>query len=473
MEFKSSQVNFQTKNKFADEMKRFVVDEAARFTTEDNDAASATMDEMTEGAIRFSSEKNKRSVAEQKQILSEIKEKQKAMGKESSIHPSETNVSGSSYSKGTVSSNNPSYSKGSSDGFSSGSGVVQGNSAAGANIASTELGNSANREQLVALSEANDRFLDGVDSERFGSSSNSHSSDTRESARTSESKKDLEKQKEAAKAEKKAQQKKAATKTSVANMFRAKKDLANGLASDESSGNAMKDGMTGLMKTFADAVNPMRYVKALLAKLGAIVAPYIAVFMVVATIVMVILMFIFSVLQPIAEIGEAITNFLSVFSVESDTIRNTTLSQDEIDAIIEDSSVDEDKKAVLQFALSKVGYPYSQANRTSGSAYDCSSLAYYAWKEAGVDISYGSGYPPTAAAGAKMLKDDGKALSTMDLKPGDLVYYGGDANGRYLGIYHVAIYVGNGKAVEALNEKYGVVYQTLRTKNAIMVCRPS
>lgn len=62
---------------------------------------------------------------------------------------------------------------------------------------------------------------------------------------------------------------------------------------------------------------------------------------------------------------------------------------------------------------------------------------------------------------------------TMDLVPGDLVYYGGDSNGRYMGIYHVAIYVGNGKAVEALNTEYGVVYQTLRTKNAIMVCRPN
>lgn len=72
-----------------------------------------------------------------------------------------------------------------------------------------------------------------------------------------------------------------------------------------------------------------------------------------------------------------------------------------------------------------------------------------------------------------MLKNDGKALDTMDLKPGDLIYYGGSANGRYMGIYHVAIYAGDGKAVEALNERYGVVYQDLRTENAIMVVRPN
>ena len=120
-----------------------------------------------------------------------------------------------------------------------------------------------------------------------------------------------------------------------------------------------------------------------------------------------------------------------------------------------------------------MGYPYSQANRTSGSAYDCSSLAYYAWNDAGTDISYGSGYPPTAAEGARVLNEKGKTLDTMDLKPGDLIYYGGSSNGRYMGIYHVAIYIGNGYAVEALNESNGVVYQKLRTKNAIMVARPN
>ena len=72
-----------------------------------------------------------------------------------------------------------------------------------------------------------------------------------------------------------------------------------------------------------------------------------------------------------------------------------------------------------------------------------------------------------------MLNEKGKTLDTMDLLPGDLIYYGGSINGRYMGIYHVAIYIGNGNAVEALNEKCGVVYQKLRTKNAIMVARPN
>lgn len=71
-----------------------------------------------------------------------------------------------------------------------------------------------------------------------------------------------------------------------------------------------------------------------------------------------------------------------------------------------------------------------------------------------------------------MLESRDKKLSVTDLKPGDLIYYGGRPNGRYMGIYHVAIYVGKGKAVEAYNETYGVIYQNLRTENAVMVCRP-
>ena len=140
--------------------------------------------------------------------------------------------------------------------------------------------------------------------------------------------------------------------------------------------------------------------------------------------------------------------------------------------IPKDIPVDDIQSAVVSYALSKVGCPYDQSKRTSGTSFDCSSLAYYAWQAAGVDISFGSGYPPTAAEEARLLTQSGCSLGTMDLQPGDLVFYGGKANGRYLGIYHVAIYTGEGMAVEALNVSRGVVYQKLRTTDVVMVCRP-
>ena len=44
------------------------------------------------------------------------------------------------------------------------------------------------------------------------------------------------------------------------------------------------------------------------------------------------------------------------------------------------------------------------------------------------------------------------------MQPGDLIFYSYCNNGRYMNISHVAIYVGNGKVVEAKSEAYGVVY---------------
>ena len=77
------------------------------------------------------------------------------------------------------------------------------------------------------------------------------------------------------------------------------------------------------------------------------------------------------------------------------------------------------QKVVASFVLSKVGYPYSQPLRNSGKAFDCSSLAYYAWKSAGVDISFSGG--TTAAAEAEGLKDKTvKEENLRIVKPQDI-----------------------------------------------------
>ena len=126
------------------------------------------------------------------------------------------------------------------------------------------------------------------------------------------------------------------------------------------------------------------------------------------------------------------------------------------------------QKAVASFVLSKVGYPYSQPLRNSGKAFDCSSLAYYAWKSAGVDISFGGG--TTAAAEAEGLKD--KTVKEENLQPGDLIFYSYTTNGRYKNISHVGIYVGNGKMVEAVDEAHGVCLGNYHNGGLVMICRP-
>lgn len=126
------------------------------------------------------------------------------------------------------------------------------------------------------------------------------------------------------------------------------------------------------------------------------------------------------------------------------------------------------QKAVASFVLSKVGYPYSQPLRNSGKAFDCSSLAYYAWKSAGVDISFGGG--TTAAAEAEGLKD--KTVKEKNLQPGDLIFYSYTTNGRYKNISHVGIYVGNGKMVEAVDEAHGVCLGDYHNGGLVIICRP-
>lgn len=145
-----------------------------------------------------------------------------------------------------------------------------------------------------------------------------------------------------------------------------------------------------------------------------------------------------------------------------------SLTPKEISNIIDKIS-NPTQKAVASFVLSKVGYPYSQPLRNSGKAFDCSSLAYYAWKSAGVDISFGGG--TTAAAEAEGLKD--KTVKEENLQPGDLIFYSYTTNGRYKNISHVGIYVGNGKMVEAVDEAHGVCLGNYHNGGLVMICRPS
>lgn len=145
----------------------------------------------------------------------------------------------------------------------------------------------------------------------------------------------------------------------------------------------------------------------------------------------------------------------------------SSLSEKEIKKYTDKISDAKQKKAV-EFALSKVGYEYSQARRFSGTAFDCSSLAYCAWKAAGIDISYNDA--TTAAAEAEGLEK--KTVSQSDLKPGDLIFYSYTRNGRYKNISHVGIYVGDGKMVEAMDDDHGVVFGDYHNKGLVMICRP-
>lgn len=145
----------------------------------------------------------------------------------------------------------------------------------------------------------------------------------------------------------------------------------------------------------------------------------------------------------------------------------SAVSETKMESIISQTKSDKSKKAVL-YALSKVGYPYSQARRSSGYAYDCSSLAYYSWKSANVQLT--SGGCGTAASEAQAMSARGKRVSYSSLKPGSLIFYSSHHNGRYKNITHVAMYAGSGRLVEAANTRLGVIYRPVYSKGSIVMC---
>lgn len=149
--------------------------------------------------------------------------------------------------------------------------------------------------------------------------------------------------------------------------------------------------------------------------------------------------------------------------------KKSSLSQSEIDAITE-KIADGKARTAVTFALSKVGYPYSQPLRNSGTHFDCSSLAYYAWNSAG--ISKMTGGSNTAAAEAQWCSNNKCTVKEKNLKPGDLIFYSYSNNGRYKNISHVGIYVGDGKIVEAVDEATGVVIQDYHNGGLVMIGRP-
>lgn len=149
-----------------------------------------------------------------------------------------------------------------------------------------------------------------------------------------------------------------------------------------------------------------------------------------------------------------------------------SLTEAEIQAVLADIP-DGAAKNACNFALHRVGYPYSQDLRHSGTHFDCSSLVYYAWLDAGVDISYGGA--TTAGYEAQGLANAGKTAIYEEMQPGDLIFFSYEETDGYLDISHVGIYVGNGKMVDARGTAYGVVYRDVPPNNGaiVMIGRPN
>ncbi|MCY0917855.1 MULTISPECIES: C40 family peptidase [unclassified Streptomyces] len=98
----------------------------------------------------------------------------------------------------------------------------------------------------------------------------------------------------------------------------------------------------------------------------------------------------------------------------------------------------------LAAALTQEGKGYNLGS--TGMAYwDCSSLAQWAYGQAGVQISRTT-YTQV---------NDGTRIGMSQLQPGDLVFF-------YDDLHHVGLYAGNGQVFHASNPRGGVKYEAMR-----------
>lgn len=100
---------------------------------------------------------------------------------------------------------------------------------------------------------------------------------------------------------------------------------------------------------------------------------------------------------------------------------------------------------VAECGLQYVGCRYVSGGH-GPSKFDCSGLVYYVYKQFGYDLE------PGAKNQWSLLED---SVSKDDLLPGDLVFF--SKNGKYSGIFHVGIYIGDGQFVHAANSRKGVI----------------
>lgn len=114
---------------------------------------------------------------------------------------------------------------------------------------------------------------------------------------------------------------------------------------------------------------------------------------------------------------------------------------------------------------------YSQPLRMTSGFYDCSSLVFRAYGHNTGLLGGSVSWAPTAASMAAYLESTGKVISygpldVSQLRPGDLIFYSGDYNGRYRNINHVSMYYGGGYRLEKPLRYY------YPSSNTVMVARP-
>ena len=131
----------------------------------------------------------------------------------------------------------------------------------------------------------------------------------------------------------------------------------------------------------------------------------------------------------------------------TETERETEAPRRETEAPTE-AVADATRSAVVAYAKQFVGCPYVYGGNSLSGGTDCSGFT------RGVYAHFGISIPRTSRSQAGA----GRSISVSELQPGDLIFY---ANGS--SIYHVAMYIGGGQIIHAIDEAHGIGISGLNT----------
>ena len=114
------------------------------------------------------------------------------------------------------------------------------------------------------------------------------------------------------------------------------------------------------------------------------------------------------------------------------------------------------RTSLLEFASQFIGNPYVWGGTSLTDGADCSGFVQSVYKQYGYDL-------PRVSRDQSQY---GTKIPVEDARPGDLVFYA--RNGQ---VYHVVIYAGEGRTIEAMGTEYGIVQGNLYTKDAVWATR--
>lgn len=122
-----------------------------------------------------------------------------------------------------------------------------------------------------------------------------------------------------------------------------------------------------------------------------------------------------------------------------------------------DNSSTKERNKIVNYSLQFLGRPYVYGGTSLTSGIDCSAFVQKMLQHFGIEIG--------RCTADQVSESNGRRIDAEDLQPGDLIYYTRDG----VHPYHVVMYLGGDKVINASTEEYGVCISTIKRDRILMV----